>query len=145
MQVESWIVYIFFLRLIGDHFSASIIVCGAFFPCLLLAFIFCVMSNRITKLIGEECEYSIDNICTQENSVFFAYNDCVVTDAKNLGGYVALVGREWVYASPENYRTMLNTADHRESNMGIVQAVKISDKKLIEWLEQSPLTSFIEE
>lgn len=100
---------------------------------------------EITSFTGEESEYSIDNIYTQGNSFFFAYNDCVVTDANNLGGYVALVDGEWIYASPENYRTMLNTVDHREGNMGVVRAIKITDEKLIDWLEKSILTSFIEE
>ena len=99
---------------------------------------------EITRLTGEESEYTIENIYTQGENFYFAYNDCVVTDANNLGGYVAFIDGDWIYASPENYRAMLKTVNRQEGNMGTVYAVKISDEKLIEWLEKSILVSYIE-
>ena len=99
----------------------------------------------ITSLQGEEKEYTIENIYTQGNTFYFAYNDCVVVAADNLGGYIALVDGDWIYTSPENYRAMLNTMNQRESNAGTVKGVRIEDEKMIEWLEKSAVTSFIEE
>ena len=99
---------------------------------------------EITRLTGEESEYTIENIYTQGENFYFAYNDCVVTDANNLGGYVAFIDGDWIYASPENYRAMLKTVNRQEGNMGTVYAVKISDEKLIAWLEKSILVSYIE-
>lgn len=99
----------------------------------------------ITNLQGEEKEYTIENIYTQGNDFYFACNDCVVVDSNNLGGYIALTGGEWIYASPENYKAMLNDMNQRESNKGTVRGVRITDEKLIEWLGKSILTSFIEE
>lgn len=98
----------------------------------------------ITSLQGEEKEYTIENIYTQGNTFYFAYNDCVVVAADNLGGYIALVDGDWIYTSPENYRAMLNTMNQRESNAGTVKGVRIEDEKMIEWLEKSVVTSFIE-
>lgn len=99
----------------------------------------------ITSLQGEEKEYTIENIYTQGDTFYFAYNDCVVVAADNLGGYIALVDGDWIYTSPENYRAMLNTMNQRESNAGTVKGVRIEDEKMIEWLEKSVVTSFIEE
>lgn len=99
----------------------------------------------ITNLQGEEKEYTIENIYTQGNDFYFAYNDCVVVTSDNLGGYIAIVDGDWIYVSPENYRTMLSAVNHRESNAGIAKGVRIEDKKTVEWLEKSVVTSFIEE
>jgi len=100
---------------------------------------------EIIRLQGEEKEYSIENIYTQGNMFYFAYNDCVVVTSDNLGGYIAIVDGDWIYVSPENYRTMLSAVNHRESNAGIAKGVRIEDKKTVEWLEKSVVTSFIEE
>lgn len=102
------------------------------------------MVLKITNIIGEEADYFIDNIYTQGNNFYFAYNGCVVVASGNLGGYIALVGGEWIYASPENYRAMLNTMNRQVGNMGTVRAIKITNEKLIAWLEKSILTSYIE-
>jgi len=99
---------------------------------------------EITNLTGEESEYSINNIYTQGNTFYFAYDDYVVTDANNLGGYVAFVDGEWIYASPANYRAMLKTENRQDRNKGTVRAVKITDEKMIDWLEKSIVTSYIE-
>ena len=100
---------------------------------------------EIIRLQGEEKEYSIENIYTQGNMFYFAYNDCVVVTSDNLGGYIAIVDGDWIYVSPENYRTMLSAVNHRESNAGLAKGVRIEDKKTVEWLEKSVVTSFIEE
>ena len=100
----------------------------------------------ITRTVGEERDYVINNIYTKGNVFYFAYNDCVVVQSPdNLGGYIALVDGEWIYASPENYRAMLDSVDYREGNMGTVRAIRISDEKMIDWLEKSIVTRYIEE
>ena len=100
----------------------------------------------ITRTVGEERDYAINNIYTQGNDFYFAYNDCVVAKGPdNLGGYIALVDGEWIYASPENYKAMLDNVDYREGNMGTVRAIRISDEKMIDWLEKSIVTRYIEE
>jgi len=99
----------------------------------------------ITRTVGEESDYAINNIYTQGNDFYFAYNDCVVVQSPdNLGGYIALVDGEWIYASPENYRAMLGTMNQRESNKGTVRGLKITDEKMIDWLEKSIVTSYID-
>ena len=100
----------------------------------------------ITRTVGEERDYVINNIYTKGNVFYFAYNDCVVVQSPaNLGGYIALVDGDWIYASPENYRAMLDSVDYREGNMGTVRAIRISDEKMIDWLEKSIVTRYIEE
>ena len=98
----------------------------------------------ITNLQGEEKEYTIENIHTQGNDFYFAYNDCLVVDSSNLGGYIALVDGEWIYATPENYRAIQYIGERRYNNTASVRGVRITDEKTIEWLEKSIVTSFIE-
>ena len=99
----------------------------------------------ITNLQGEEKEYIIENIYTQGNDFYFAYNGCPVVDSGNLGGYIALVDGEWIYATPENYRAIQYIGERRYNNTASVSGVRITDEKTIEWLEKSIVTSFIEE
>ena len=102
------------------------------------------MLLKVTGFIGDENDFSIDNIYTQGNDFYLAYDNCAVVDYNNLGGYIALVDGEWIYASSENYREMLKTMNRQDGNKGTVRAVKITDKKMIEWLKKSIVTSYIE-
>jgi len=99
----------------------------------------------ITNLQGEEKAYTIENIHTQGNTFYFAYNDCPVVDSGNLGGYIVLVDGEWIYVVPENYRAMQYIGERRYNNTASVNGVRITNEKTIEWLERSIVTSFIEE
>lgn len=98
------------------------------------------MISKLSSVNGEEQEFIIDNYHTQGNTFYYEYDNCPVTNAENLGGYVALAEDKWIFVSPANYEKM----EQLENNTVKVQGRVIENQEILEWLQGSVLVKYIE-
>lgn len=100
------------------------------------------MVKQLTALDCEESLYHIDNYYVNGNLFYFAYNDCPVSIIDNLGGYIAYINGKWIYVNPENIRN--GSYYNYPSNSVDLLGIEITDSDIIEWLESSSVSEYIE-
>lgn len=94
------------------------------------------MFKKLISYEGEENNYDLNNLSTEGTEIYFAYNNCPVTNYNNLVGYIAYIDNSWILVSSENYRK-LNKEEY--SNKITLPGKEIKDNELIQWLNKIKL------
>jgi len=92
--------------------------------------------KKIVSYKNDERTYHIDNIYTEGNEIYFAYDNCPVTVYDNLAGYIAYIDETWISVSLEHYRSWNNSEPLYEAEANL-RGSKIIDSELIEWLNKN--------
>lgn len=92
------------------------------------------MFKKLVSYQSDERIYHINNVFTEGNEIYFAYDNCPVAMYDNLVGYIAYIDDNWIIVSPEHYRNQNNSTTSNETDL---IGSKIMDSELIEWFNQN--------
>lgn len=95
------------------------------------------MINRLMSVKGDENVYEIHNFYTDGNVFYLEFDGCPVTNADNIGGYIAKTEKSWIYVNPENMMKIVSAGNANEVR---IYGIKVTDGELMQWLESSEIS-----